>query len=104
MKDKISFWTVFVFAVFLIVFGYIGYLKSCSLMSFISGGISGVLLLISCLGMYQKKKWGMKAAMVISALLTIMFAIRGVISEKPLPMILTALSAVVLVLLLIRRK
>lgn len=104
MKDKISFWTVLVFALFLIVFGYAGYQRTCSLMSVVSGSVFGIALLISCFGMYQKKKWGMQAAMVISALLTVLFAIRGVISEKPVPMILTGLSAAVLILLLIRRK
>ena len=104
MKDKISFWTVLAYAICLIVFGYAGYYNKGSAMSLISGGTFGILLLISCFGMYRNKKWGLKAAPILTAVLTVLFAFRGIASHKPVPIVLTCISAAVLILLLIRRK
>ena len=102
MKKNINFFVTLIYAICLIVFGYVGFHKSGSAMSLFSGGTFGILLLVSCFGMYQKKKWGFYAAPILTAILTILFTVRALLTHKPVPITLACVSAVVLVFLSLR--
>lgn len=65
--------------------GIIGYVKSKSTVSLISGGISGLLLLILAVVMNQGQTWAAFVAAIIIALLVIVFVVRWFKTKKPIP-------------------
>jgi uncharacterized membrane protein (UPF0136 family) len=92
MKDKISFRTTLTFAICLIVFGFFGFYKTGSQMSLYSSLTFGLLLIGTCVGMKKGQKWSVYAAPILAAVLTVMFAIRMILTHKPVPTILTIAS------------
>ncbi len=104
MQDKFSFWTTLIFALSLIAFGFFGYLKTGSAMSLYSSLIFGVLLLGSCLGMAIQKKWGPHAAILFTALLTLVFAYRAALTHKPVPSLLALVSLTMFCFLVYRER
>ncbi len=70
-----------------IVGGLIGYTKSQSKVSLISGGISGLLLLALAVMMYLGNQWTSIIAAIIILLLTLVFIIRFSKTKKPMPAI-----------------
>ena len=78
-----------------------GYLKSQSKVSLISGGVSGLLLLIVAVMMYSGLSWAYPIAVSIISLLTIVFIVRWFKTKKPmpaLPMIFFGLASLVVLL------
>ena len=65
--------------------GVMGYVKSESTVSLISGGISGLLLLILAVVMNQGEAWAAFVAAIIIALLVIVFIVRWFKTKKPIP-------------------
>ena len=65
--------------------GVMGYVKGKSTVSLISGGISGLLLLILAVVMNQGEAWAAFVAAIIIALLVIVFIVRWFKTKKPIP-------------------
>ena len=65
--------------------GVIGYGKSNSKVSLISGGVSGLLLLGSAVLMYLGKTWAIPIAAIIISLLVAVFVVRWFKTKKPIP-------------------
>lgn len=65
--------------------GIIGYVKSKSTVSLVSGGISGLLLLILAVVMNQGQIWAASIAAIIIALLVVVFIVRWFKTKKPIP-------------------
>jgi uncharacterized membrane protein (UPF0136 family) len=65
--------------------GIIGYLKSRSQISLISGCCSGMLLLSGAVATLKGNPWGLRMAMVVTTLLVIVFIIRWLKTRKLIP-------------------
>ena len=81
--------------------GIIGYLKSKSKVSLISGGISGLLLLILAAIIYSGNQWAEFVASGIIALLVVVFIVRWLKTKKfmpPVPMIFFGVVSLLLIL------
>ena len=81
--------------------GVMGYTKSQSKVSLISGGVSGLLLLISAGMMYSGSQWTVTVAAIIISLLVIVFIIRWFKTKKlvpAVPMIFFGVASLVLIL------
>jgi uncharacterized membrane protein (UPF0136 family) len=68
-----------------IVGGVIGYIKSQSKVSLISGGVSGLLLLILAGIMNAGNQWAVTVAAIIIALLIVVFVVRWFKTKKFMP-------------------
>lgn len=80
--------------------GLLGYIKSKSKVSLISGGISGLLLLILGGAIYSGNEWAGKVAALIIALLTVVFIIRWFKTKKfmpPIPMIFLGILSLIII-------
>ncbi len=81
--------------------GLVGYLKAGSKISLISGGISGLLLLICSYFLSIGVNWALFLAVVITVTLIIVFSLRLQKTRKFMPSgLMIALGVVVLVFLL----
>ena len=81
--------------------GVIGYRKSQSKISLISGGISGILLLILAGMMNSGIQWAVTVAAIIIALLIFVFAMRWFKTKKfmpAIPMIFFGVISLILIL------
>ena len=81
--------------------GLMGYLKSQSKVSLISGGVSGILLLILAGMMNAGYQCAIAVAAVIISLLVIVFIVRWSKTKKPmpaLPMIFFGVISLILIL------
>jgi uncharacterized membrane protein (UPF0136 family) len=83
-----------VYGVIAIVGGIIGFAKSQSKASIISGSISGVGLLVSGAAAAQNQEWGKIAGMAITVLLVIVFIMRLIKTKKFMPAGLMILGGV----------
>ncbi len=68
-----------------IIGGIIGYQRAGSKVSLISGGISGLLLLIAALLQLQGQSWALIFAAIITGILVIFFVIRLAKTRKLMP-------------------
>ncbi|NJK30522.1 MAG: hypothetical protein HC851_07925 [Acaryochloris sp. RU_4_1] len=75
----------FLYGLLAFIGGIIGYLKSRSQISLISGCFSGMLLLSGALATLRGNPWGLKMAMIVTAILVIVFIIRGLKTRKVMP-------------------
>lgn len=100
MLKKSTSWSVLVYGALLIGLGYLGYHQSQSKISFYMGAGSGGLLILSSLAMFAHRKWGCYAALFLTALLTITFALRYSSTAKMIPAVLSVLSGGMLLFLL----
>lgn len=81
--------------------GVVGYTKSQSTVSLISGGLSGLLLLVLAIMMYLGKAWANPVAAGVISVLILVFIIRWLKIKKlmpAIPMIFLGLVSLVLVL------
>jgi uncharacterized membrane protein (UPF0136 family) len=84
-----------------IVGGVIGYIKSQSKVSLISGGVSGLLLLILAGIMNAGNQWAVTLSAIIIALLIVVFVVRWFKTKKlipAVPMIFFGVVSLILVL------
>lgn len=100
MLKKSTAWSILVYGVLLIGLGTAGYYQAGSLMSLYAGGGFGVLLIISSLFIFASQKWGARMALVLTILLTGMFAYRYSVTGKAIPAVLAVLSGGMLLFLL----
>ena len=84
-----------VYGVVAIIGGFIGFVKSQSKASIISGTISGAGLLIAGAAAAQNQEWGKIAGMAIASLLVIVFMVRLIKTKKFMPAGLMILGGVV---------
>ena len=84
-----------------LVGGIFGYVKSESKMSLISGGISGLLLLVLAGFVYAGNQWAGFVAAGIVALLVIVFAIRWSKTKKFIPAVPMMFFGVVSIILIL---
>ena len=81
--------------------GVMGYLKSQSKVSLISGGLSGLLLLVLAGMMNLGIAWANPIAAIIISLLIVVFIVRWLKTQKPmpaLPMIFFGVISLILIL------
>lgn len=81
--------------------GVLGYIKSQSKVSLISGGVSGLLLLILAGMMYLGSRWTVTVAAIIISFLVILFIIRWFKTKKlmpAVPMIFFGVASLVIIL------
>lgn len=81
--------------------GAMGYIKSQSKISLISGGISGLLLLVLAIFINAGEAWAVSAAAIIITLLTVVFIVRWFKTKKfmpPVPMIFFGIVSLILIL------
>ena len=83
------------YGVVAIIGGFIGFVKSQSKVSIISGTISGGGLLIAGAAAAQNQEWGKIAGMAIASLLVIVFMVRLIKTKKFMPAGLMILGGVV---------
>jgi uncharacterized membrane protein (UPF0136 family) len=76
---------VLVYGILALVGGIIGYQNAGSKMSLISGTITGLLLILSSIILFQGQAWGFTLGLAITGLLVIVFAIRLVKTRKFMP-------------------
>ncbi len=96
---------LFIYGLFLIAGGAIGYFNGGSVISFFMGGLFGVLSIISAVFTGQGKRWGGYLATAVSGLMSIVFIFRLIKAPKLFPAgIMLVLSVVVFSCLLIYRK
>ena len=100
MKNKAISWTVLIYALFLIALGYLGYHKSGSLMSLYSSLGFGFLLILCSLALFTHNKLGAYMAVILTLVLTAIFAYRYTVAQKPMPAVMAVVSAAVLLYLL----
>ena len=81
--------------------GVVGYVKSQSKISLISGGISGLVLLILAGIMNAGNQWAVIASAIIISLLIVVFIIRWFKTKKfmpPVPMIFFGVVSLIFIL------
>ncbi len=81
--------------------GIIGYLKSQSKVSLISGGVSGLLLLILAGMLNSGISWATPVAAVIISLLVVVFIVRWLKTKKlipAMPMIFSGVVALIVIM------
>lgn len=80
--------------------GIIGYIKSNSKVSLISGGVSGILLLILAVIINRGNQWAIAVAGLIIALLVVVFVVRWFKTKKfmpPIPMIFFGILSLIII-------
>jgi uncharacterized membrane protein (UPF0136 family) len=89
------------YGILAIVGGIIGYVQASSKVSLISGGISGLLLVLSAYWQFQGQPWALILAAVVTAVLVIVFALRLAKTRKFMPaglmIILGTLAMIVMI-------
>ncbi|MEH1836213.1 MAG: TMEM14 family protein [Nostoc sp.] len=75
----------FTYGILAFVGGIIGYIQAKSLVSLLSGSISGLLLIFAAYFQLQGQTWGSILAMLVTAVLVIFFAFRLVKTRKFMP-------------------
>ncbi len=84
-----------------VVGGVMGYIKSQSKVSLISGGVSGLLLLILAAIIYSGNQWAVGVAVSIISLLIVVFIVRWFKTKKfmpAVPMIFFGIVSLILIL------
>lgn len=102
MVKKTTSWTVLIYGILIILFGYIGYEIGGSLISFYLGAGFGALLILSSILMFFQLQAGSYSALLITLALTATFAIRYSKTQAQVPAILAVLSGGMLLFLLTR--
>ncbi|MUG97607.1 hypothetical protein F7734_36935 [Scytonema sp. UIC 10036] len=73
------------YGILVVIGGIIGYFKSSSTISLVSGSLSGVLLLFAAFVQFQGQSWGVMLASVVTAVLVVFFAFRLAKTRKFMP-------------------
>lgn len=100
MLKKSTAWSVLVYGALLFVLGIYGYWQAGSALSLYAGSGFGVLLILSSLGIFKGFRWSARAALILTLLLTALFAVRYSTTGKAMPAILSVISGGMLLFLL----
>ncbi|KYC41270.1 hypothetical protein WA1_22665 [Scytonema hofmannii PCC 7110] len=73
------------YGILVILGGMIGYFKSNSTASLVSGSLSGVLLIFAAFVQFQGQSWGVILASSVTAVLVVFFAFRLAKTRKFMP-------------------
>jgi uncharacterized membrane protein (UPF0136 family) len=92
---------VAIYAALILIGGFIGHIKAGSTMSLIMGLIFGAILTIAAIGMFLRRKWGVKTALSAAIVLDAFFTYRYLSSMKFLPSGLLSLVSLGVIILLI---
>ena len=93
---------LFIYGVILIVGGLMGYYYANSIVSLLSGTISGIAIVICSVLMIAKKRYVEFVALALTALLTVVFAMRFSKTHAFFMIFLTLISGYITVLLLLK--
>ncbi|AVH73915.1 TMEM14 family protein [Nostoc sp. 'Lobaria pulmonaria (5183) cyanobiont'] len=75
----------FAYGILAIVGGIMGYIQATSSVSLLSGSISGLLLILAAYFQLQGQTWGAILAVLVTAVLVVVFAFRLVKTRKFMP-------------------
>lgn len=103
----LSAWIVLIYSLLILIGGMIGYSQAHSLPSLISGSIFGFLLLLCSIGMFKKSVLAYTLSLALSAMLTLFFFYRFIITMKLMPagmMAIISLSTITFILWNRKRK
>lgn len=100
--DKFSILITEIYATLLIVFGFIGFYNGRSLISLLSGGVSGLILFGCSFGMKKNRKNYTLGAILCTTLLMASFFFRALASHKTLPIVFASLSLCIFLTLFYR--
>jgi uncharacterized membrane protein (UPF0136 family) len=82
---NLSIIAAFAYGMLAIAGGIIGYIQATSKVSLISGSISGLLLILAAYFQLQGQTWGAILAVLVTAVLVVVFAVRLVKTRKFMP-------------------
>jgi uncharacterized membrane protein (UPF0136 family) len=82
---NLSIIAAFAYGILAIAGGIIGYIQAKSKVSLISGSISGLLLVLAGYFQLQGQSWGAILAVIVTAVLVVVFAFRLVKTRKFMP-------------------
>jgi uncharacterized membrane protein (UPF0136 family) len=100
MIHKLVAWTVLIYGVLLMGFGYLGYAHSGSLVSLYMGLGSGILLILCALAIFARNGLGVYLSIILSLFLTAIFTYRYTVTQKTNPALLAVISGAMLLFLL----
>ncbi len=97
---NLSIIAAFAYGILAIAGGIIGYIQARSRVSLLSGGISGLLLILAAYFQLQGQTWGSILAVLVTAVLVVVFAVRLAKTRKFMPAgLMTILGMLVLVVM-----
>ncbi len=82
---NLSIIAAFAYGILAIAGGIIGYIQATSKVSLISGSISGLLLILAAYFQLQGQSWGLILAVIVTAVLVVVFAVRLAKTRKFMP-------------------
>lgn len=82
---NLSIIAAFAYGILAIVGGIIGYIQARSKVSLLSGSISGLLLVLAAYFQLQGQSWGSILALIVTAVLVVVFAVRLAKTRKFMP-------------------
>ncbi|HYX13889.1 MAG TPA: TMEM14 family protein [Nostoc sp.] len=82
---NLSIIAAFAYGILAIVGGIIGYIQARSKVSLLSGSISGLLLVLAAYFQLQGQSWGLILAVIVTAVLVVVFAVRLAKTRKFMP-------------------
>ncbi|WP_375506383.1 TMEM14 family protein [uncultured Nostoc sp.] len=82
---NLSIIAAFAYGILAIVGGIIGYIQARSKVSLLSGSISGLLLLLAAYFQLQGQTWGSILALIVTAVLVVVFGFRLAKTRKFMP-------------------
>ncbi|MFQ6112980.1 MAG: TMEM14 family protein [bacterium] len=103
---KMASYIILAYGVLVLVGGILGYVKSQSLPSIISGVIFGILIILSAAIMLKGMAVGTYSALIISAFLAVFFTYRFIVSHAFMPaglMIILSLISLITLIINLRR-
>lgn len=82
---NLSIIAAFAYGILAVVGGIIGYIQARSRVSLLSGSISGLLLILAAYVQLQGQSWGSILAVIVTAVLVVVFAFRLAKTRKFMP-------------------
>jgi uncharacterized membrane protein (UPF0136 family) len=100
MFHKTTAWLMLAYGITLCSMGILGYLQADSMISLISGNLFGLMTIYSSILLFKRKKTAIHTALVLTIVITTLFLVRYQSTHKPIPGIMSAISCIVLSVLI----